>query len=215
LAVARLVINDVGLTVTVTLNGVPAHPFTLGVTTYTTLIGSVVEFVSVSVIAAVAPLPVAGVMFGTEALVHPNVAVLLELVAVYVFDTALHQLAVAKLVITDIGLTVTVTLNGVPAHPLTLGVTTYTTFIGSVVELVSVSVIVAVAPLPVAGAILGTDALVHANVAVLLELVAVYVLATALHQLAVARLVINDVGFTVTVTLNGVPAHPLTFGVIT
>ena len=82
MAVARLVINDVGLTVTVTLKGVPAHPLTFGVITYTTLIGSVVELVSVSVIAAVAPLPVAGAILGTEALVHPNVAVLLELVAV-------------------------------------------------------------------------------------------------------------------------------------
>ena len=85
----------------------------------------------------------------------------------------MHQLAVAPLVITDIGLTVTVTLNGVPAQPLTLGVTTYTTFIGSAVALVSVSVIAAVAPLPVAGVIFGTEALFHANVAVLLELVAV------------------------------------------
>ena len=85
----------------------------------------------------------------------------------------MHQLAVDALVITAVGLTVTVSVKGVPAQPLTLGVMIYATAIGSVVVLISVSVIVAVAPLPAALLIPATTALVHANVAVVLELVAV------------------------------------------
>jgi hypothetical protein len=78
--------------------------------------------ISVSVIVADAPLPAGLLMPVTTALVHPNVAVLLELVAVYVFETLLHQLAVAALVITAVGLTVTDKSNVVPAHPFTPGV---------------------------------------------------------------------------------------------
>ena len=88
-------------------------------------------------------------------------------------DTLLHQLAVVALVITAVGLTVTVSVKGVPAQPLTLGVMMYATAIGSVVVLISVSVIVAVVPLPAALLIPATTALVHPNVAVVLELVAV------------------------------------------
>jgi hypothetical protein len=80
-ALASLVITEVGLTFAVTLNGVPAHPSTDGVTTYTTSIGSNALLTSVSVMEAVAPLPVEGVIFVTEARVHAKVAVLLLLVA--------------------------------------------------------------------------------------------------------------------------------------
>ena len=75
--------------------------------------------------------------------------------------------------ITAVGLTVTVRVNGVPAHPLTLGVMMYATDIGSVVVLINVSVIVEVVPLPIGLLIPATTALAHAKVAVLLELVAV------------------------------------------
>ena len=78
----------------------------------------------------------------------------------------------------------------------------------------SVSVIVAVMPDPTGLLIPPTTALVQANVAVLLVLVAVYVLETLLHQLAVAELLITEVGLTVTARSNVVPAHPLTDGVI-
>jgi hypothetical protein len=77
---------------------------------------------SVSVIVAVLPDPARLLIPPTTALVQTNVAVLLELVAIYVFDTLLHQLAVAALVITAVGLTVIDTLYVVPAQPLTLGV---------------------------------------------------------------------------------------------
>ena len=88
-------------------------------------------------------------------------------------DTLLHQLADAALVMTAVGFTVTVSVKGVPAQPLTLGVMMYATAIGSVVVLISVSVIVAVVPLPMGLLIPATTALLHANVAVVLELVAV------------------------------------------
>ena len=84
--------------------------------------GSVVVLISVSVIVAVLPDPARLLMPPTTALVQANVAVLLELVAIYVFDTLLHQLAVAALVITAVGLTVTAKSKVVPAQPLTLGV---------------------------------------------------------------------------------------------
>ena len=81
-----------------------------------------VVLLSVSVIVDVLPDPARLLIPVTAALVQVNVAVLLELVAVYVFDTLLHQLAVAALVITAVGLTVTAKSNVVPAQPLTLGV---------------------------------------------------------------------------------------------
>ena len=77
---------------------------------------------SVSVITAVMPDPARLLIPVTAALVQANVAVLLELVAVYVLDTLLHQLAVAGLVMTAVGLTVTAKSKVVPAQPLTLGV---------------------------------------------------------------------------------------------
>ena len=80
---------------------------------------------SVSVIVAVAPLPVVGVMPDTEARVHTKVAVVLLLVATYAVDVLLHLLgAVEVLVITAVGLTFAVTSKGVPAQPFTEGVTT-------------------------------------------------------------------------------------------
>jgi hypothetical protein len=82
----------------------------------------VVVLLSVSVIVAPLPDPARLLIPVTAALVQVNVAVLLELVAIYVFDTLLHQLAVAALVITAVGLTVTAKSNVVPAQPLTLGV---------------------------------------------------------------------------------------------
>ena len=101
-----------------------------------------------------------------------------------------------------VGLTVTATSKVVPAQPLTLGVIRLCTTTGSVVVLMSVSVIVAPMPEPARLLIPVTAALVQANVAVLLVLVAVYVLDTLLHQLAVDELVITAIGFTITSTLK-------------
>ena len=77
---------------------------------------------SVSVIVAVLPDPAKLLMPPTTALVQANVAVLLELRAVYVLEILLHQLAVATLVMIEVGLTVTATSKVVPAQPFTLGV---------------------------------------------------------------------------------------------
>ena len=78
--------------------------------------------ISVSVMVAVLPEPARLLIPPATALVHANVAVLLELVAVYVFWILLHQVAVAVLVITAVGLTVTARSKVVPEHPLTDGV---------------------------------------------------------------------------------------------
>ena len=64
------------------MKGVPSQPFTLGVIIYSTSTGSVVVFVRVSVMVAPVPLPAAFVIPATTALVHSNVAVVEELVAV-------------------------------------------------------------------------------------------------------------------------------------
>jgi hypothetical protein len=83
----------------------------------------VVVLISVSVIAEVLPEPARLLIPPTTALVQAKVAVLLELAAVYVLEILLHQLAVAPLVMTEVGLTVTATSKVVPAQPFTLGVT--------------------------------------------------------------------------------------------
>ena len=70
------------------------------------------------------PEPLVGVIPVTEARVHEYVGagLVLLLSILYVFDTLLHQLRVASLVTTEVGLTVTETSFVVPAHPLTVGV---------------------------------------------------------------------------------------------
>ena len=88
-----------------------------------TATGLVVELDKVSVIAAPEPEIVDGVMPLTSDLLQVNTGVgVVLLVILYVFDTALHQFAVEVLVITEVGLTVTVTVYVVPAHPLIVGV---------------------------------------------------------------------------------------------
>ena len=84
-----------------------------------------------------------------------------------------HQLAVAELVTTAVGFNVTVILYGVPAQPLTAGVTTYTTDFGFVVVLVRVSVISAPVPVVAVGVTPVTVARLQLKVAVLLLLVEV------------------------------------------
>ena len=88
--------------------------------------GSGVVFTRVSVIEAPAPDPAGFVIPAIAALVHAyeGTGVVLLLVMLYVFDTLLHQFTVAELVITAVGLTVTMTLAVVPLQLLTLGVIT-------------------------------------------------------------------------------------------
>ena len=123
-------------------------------------------------------------------------------------------MAVPSLVITEVGFKVTVRVNGVPAHPLIVGVIMYSTLTGFKEALVSVSVISPV-PSPLAGVTSVTSARFHVNTGSgLVELVISYVFETALHQLAVGKLLTTDVGFTVTATSFTVPAHVFTVGVI-
>ena len=78
-----------------------------------------------------------------------TLAVLLELVGCVGIGYIITPVyTITALVITAVGLTVTVSVKGVPAQPLTLGVMIYATATGSVVVLIRVSVIVAVVPLP-------------------------------------------------------------------
>jgi hypothetical protein len=86
------------------------------------LTGAVVVFVSDSLIDDVAPTPAKLEIPATTALVHENEAPGVELVAVYPRGVELHTVCAAALVITEVGLTVTTRLNGVPGHPPRLGV---------------------------------------------------------------------------------------------
>jgi hypothetical protein len=214
-AVAALVITAVGLTVTVRVNGVPLHPFMPGVMIYIAFTGAVVVLVRDSLISAVAPAPATFDIPATTALVHVNDAPAVELVAVYPNGVVLQTVCAAALVMTDVGLTVTTRLNGVPAHPPKLGVIIYVTATGAVTVLIKDSLISAVAPAPAKLEIPATTALVQANVAPAVDDVAVYPRGVLLQTFAVAALVITAVGLTVTVRLKGVPLHPLILGVIT
>jgi hypothetical protein len=135
--------------------------------------GVVVVLSRLSFIDEVAPLPIALAIPATTALVHAKVAPTVELVAVYATGVLSHTVLVAALVITAVGLTVTSKLNGVPAHTPKLGVMIYLTTTGAVVVLSRFSLIADVAPLPIGFEIPATTALVHANVAPTVELVAV------------------------------------------
>ena len=84
------------------------------------------------------------------------------LVGLTVKPTVLH-VVVVLLDITAVGLTVTVRLNGVPAHPPNPGVIRYVTVTGTLVVLSSDSFIPAITPLPAEFAIPATTVLVHAK----------------------------------------------------
>jgi hypothetical protein len=214
-AVARLVITAVGFTVTVRLNGVPLHPLIPGVITYIALTGALVVLVSDSLIREVAPAPAMLDIPATTALVHAKVAPGVELVAVYPNGVVLQIVCAAALVMTDVGLTVTTRLKGVPEQPPILGVIMYVTATGAVIVLIRDSLIDDVAPAPAKLEIPATTALVQANVAPAVDDVAVYPRGVLLQIFAAPGLVITAVGLTVTVRLKGVPLHPFMPGVIT
>jgi hypothetical protein len=122
--------------------------------------------------------------------------------------------AVAALVITGVGLTVTSKLNGVPGQRPIVGVMIYLTTTGAVVVLSRFSLIAAVAPLPIGLAIPATTALVQAKVTPAVELVAVYAVEALSQIVFVAALVMTAVGLTVTSKLNGVPGQRPIVGVM-
>src|SRR5664279_6505110 len=106
-----------------------------GVIIYIALTGAVVVLVRDSLIRAVAPAPAKLDIPATTARVHENEAPTVELVEVYPNGVVLQTVCAAALVITDVGLTVTTRLNGVPAHPPILGVIIYVTATGAVTVL--------------------------------------------------------------------------------
>jgi hypothetical protein len=128
-SVAGLVTAGVGFTVTVIVNGVPAHaPVTeVGVTMYSTLPAvALLGFVNVWLMVAPLP-PVAPVMLP---LIFPTVQlnVLAVVAARVMFGLVLLQTdSVAGLVTTGLGFTVTVIVNGAPAQDpvVDVGVTIY------------------------------------------------------------------------------------------
>ena len=209
---AVLVITDVGLTVTTRLNGVPAHPPILGVIIYVTATGAMTVLTRDSLISAVAPAPAKLEIPATTALVQANVAPAVDEVAVYPRGVLLQIFAVAALVITAVGLTVTVRVNGVPLHPFMPGVMIYIAFTGAVVVLVRDSLISAVAPAPATLDIPATTARVHENEAPTVELVAVYPNGVVLQTVGAAALVITDVGLTTTVLVIGAPIQAVAPG---
>jgi hypothetical protein len=125
-----------------------------------------------SLINDVAPAPAKLDIPATTALVQANVAPAVDEVAVYPRGVLLQIFAIAALVITAVGLTVTTRLKGVPAHPPIAGVMIYVALTEAVVVLVRDSFIRAVAPAPAPFDIPATTALVHENVAPAVELVA-------------------------------------------
>src|SRR5664280_848152 len=103
---------------------------------------------------------------------------------------------------TEVGLTVTTRLNGVPAHPPIAGVIIYVALTGAVVVLIRDSLIKAVAPAPAPFEIPATMALVQANVQPAVALVAVYARAVLLHTVFELALLIVAIGLTIVVVVR-------------
>ena len=122
LTAAALVITAVGFTVTVRLNEVPAHPPILGVIIYIALTGVVTVLFKDSFISAVAPAPAPFDIPATTARVQANVAPGVDEVAVYARGVISQTVFELALVMTAVGLTVTVKLKGVPVQPFIVGV---------------------------------------------------------------------------------------------
>jgi len=112
-----------------------------------------------------------------------------------------------------VGLTVTVAVTGVPAHPPAVGVIVYTAVPALVVVAINVWVIVepdeALAPLTF------VCVTVHANVAPPVALLNAIEVALPEHRFCVVGVaVMPGAGLTVTVTVTGEPGHVFAVGVI-
>jgi hypothetical protein len=137
----------VGLTVTVTLNAVPPQDPEVGVTEYTTLMAALVVLVKVpEMFAAFVPeaAPVIPATTGAdqEYVVEAGTIPLV----VFTGDTEKAdplQTVADMAVMAGVGLTVTVTLKGLPAQLPFEGVTEYTTLMAALVVLVKVPEILA------------------------------------------------------------------------
>ena len=150
----------VGLTVTVNVDGVPVHPFAVGVTVIVAVIGDVP--ILLAVYAAIFPVPLVPKPTLVDD-VHEKVVPLtgpLKLIAVP--EAPLQCILLEMLLTVAVGLTVAVNVVGVPAHPFAVGVTVIVAVIGKVVALVAVNA--GIFPEPLAESPILVLLLVHVNV---------------------------------------------------
>jgi hypothetical protein len=216
-----LVIDGFGLTVTVTVNVLPAQVPDVGVTVYVAVTAPDVVLINVPLIllwlVPAAP-PVNPVPDGVLQLyvVPAGTTLPPPFVGVTVNPTPLHTVAVCAVVIDGCGLTVTVTANVLPAHVPDVGVTVYVSVAEAFVVFVNVWLIelwpVACALPPVTAPTGLLTGFVHVYVVptgTMLPppLAGVTVKVPPLHTIAVCAVVIDGFGLTVTVTVNVLPAQ--------
>ena len=210
-----------GLTVTVTVNVLPAHAPDVGVTVYVAVCAVFVGFVKVPVMDVPDPatppvIPPVTVGALQVYVVPAGTTPFVPSTGVAVNEMPLHTAAVIA-VIEGFGLTVTVTVNVLPAQPPDVGVTVYVAVCALLVGLVSVPVMddpdpatPPVIPPVTAGAV--QVYVVPAGTTPFVPFAGVAVNAVALHTVAVIG-VIEGCGLTVTVTVNVLPTHVPDVGV--
>jgi len=150
----------VGLTVTVNVDGVPVHPFAVGVTVIVAVIGDVP--ILLAVYAAIFPVPLVPKPTLVDD-VHEKVVPLtgpLKLIAVP--EAPLQCILLEMLLTVAVGLIVTVNVVGVPVHPFAVGVTMIFALIAAVVALVVVNE--GIFPEPLAASPIAVLLFVHVNV---------------------------------------------------
>jgi hypothetical protein len=201
-----------GFTVIVYEFGVPAQPFTVGITVMVAVTGLLPVLVAVN--ASTLPVPLATRPIDGSELVQVYVApagVLVKLAAGTV--ALLHTVIFAGTVTVAVGFTVIVYVTGDPVQPLAVAVTAMVAVNGEEVVLVAVNA--AILPMPLAARPIDGSELVHVNVppaGVLVNVVPATV--PLLHTVSLAGTLAIASGFTVTVAV-AVPMQPLVLPVTT
>ena len=224
IALVRLLIAGVGLTVTVTVNEDPVHgpAGDCGVTVYVAVPATLPELVSVPFMVAPAlptpPATVALITGGPHVYVVPAGTIpLVPLRGVKLKFPPLHIVAVMALT-AGIGLTVTVIVNAAPVHAAVDGVTVYVAVCTALVGLTRVPEMspasVPAAP-PVIPPVTTGAAHVYAIPAGIIPSVRFMGAMVKLPplQMVAVWLLTAGLGFTVTVTVNGVPVQLAVEGV--
>jgi hypothetical protein len=134
----------IGFTVTVAVIGVPGQLLAVGVIVKVTVTGALVALVKLPLMP---PLPLAAI---------PDTSTILSLVQLKVVEATSPEKAIVVIALPEqmvceagvatalgVGYTVTVTVNGLPTHVPDLGVTVYTTSLGTLEEFVNVPLIFA------------------------------------------------------------------------
>lgn len=206
------VTTGIGFTVTVTVIGVPEQPFASGVIVYVAVPGTVP--VVESDCAMDVPLPADAPETPDWETVQEKVVP--DTLPVSPMDVLLPEQMVCVegvAVTTGIGLTVTVTVTGVPEQPLAVGVMVYTAVPGELP--VADNVCATEVPEPAAPPDTPVCTTVQLNVAVATLLVsAMEVTPPEQSVWDVGVAVTVGTGFTVIVTVIGVPGQPPDVGVI-